>query len=112
MIFRPHEGSSGYILFYNWTNDSSQFIVHYYCCNPCTALFFTVLTLKNLFKMMRGKLALITGSTSGIGLGIAKSLAAQGASLIVHGFGNEQEIEANCQDLKKRFDVPVSFIPG
>lgn len=62
--------------------------------------------------MMKGKLALVTGSTSGIGLGIAKSLAAQGASLIVHGFGNEQDIESNCQEMAKKFNVPVSFIPG
>lgn len=61
---------------------------------------------------MKGKLALITGSTSGIGLGIAKSLAAQGASLIVHGFGNEQEITSTCQDMAKQFNVSVNFIPG
>ena len=62
--------------------------------------------------MMKGKLALITGSTSGIGLGMAKALAAQGASLLVHGFGNEQEIESNCRDMAKQFNVPVNFIPG
>ena len=62
--------------------------------------------------MLRSKLALITGSTSGIGLGIAKSLAAQGASLIVHGFGNEQEIESNCREMAQEFDVPVNFISG
>jgi 3-hydroxybutyrate dehydrogenase len=62
--------------------------------------------------MMKGKLALITGSTSGIGLGIAKSLAAQGASLVVHGFGNEQQIETSCRDMEKQFNVPVNFIQG
>ncbi|AMR77570.1 3-hydroxybutyrate dehydrogenase [Cupriavidus nantongensis] len=38
--------------------------------------------------MLNGKTALVTGSTSGIGLGIAKALAAQGAHIIVNGFGD------------------------
>jgi 3-hydroxybutyrate dehydrogenase len=38
--------------------------------------------------MLTGKTALVTGSTSGIGLGIAHGLAAQGANLILNGFGD------------------------
>ena len=38
--------------------------------------------------MLKGKTALVTGSTSGIGLGIAKALAAQGANIILNGFGD------------------------
>ncbi len=40
--------------------------------------------------MLKGKTALVTGSTSGIGLGIAKALAAQGANVMLNGFGDAQ----------------------
>ena len=38
--------------------------------------------------MLKGKTALVTGSTSGIGLGIAKALARQGANIVLNGFGD------------------------
>ena len=42
---------------------------------------------------LRGKVALITGSTSGIGLGLAQSLAAEGADIMLNGFGDAAEID-------------------
>jgi 3-hydroxybutyrate dehydrogenase len=44
--------------------------------------------------MLKGKTALVTGSTSGIGLGIAKALAAQGANIVMNGFGDVDSAKA------------------
>ena len=49
--------------------------------------------------MLKGKTALVTGSTSGIGLGIAQALAAQGANIMLNGFGSAQQIDAARQSL-------------
>jgi 3-hydroxybutyrate dehydrogenase len=49
--------------------------------------------------ILQGKVALVTGSTSGIGLAIAKALAAEGAKLMINGFGDAAEIERECNEL-------------
>ena len=43
--------------------------------------------------MLNGKTAIVTGSTSGIGLGIAEALAQAGANIVLNGFGDTMEIE-------------------
>ncbi len=57
--------------------------------------------------MLPGKVALITGSTSGIGLGIARALAAQGADIMLNGFGDTDAIEAVRAGLAEEFGVRV-----
>ena len=49
--------------------------------------------------MLQGKTALVTGSTSGIGLGIAKALARQGAHIVLNGFGDAEGPKAEVQAL-------------
>jgi 3-hydroxybutyrate dehydrogenase len=59
--------------------------------------------------MFKGKTALVTGSTSGIGLGIATRLAAEGANIILNGFGDTKEIEHLRRSLSDKHHVSVVY---
>ena len=59
--------------------------------------------------MLKGKVAVVTGSTSGIGLGIAKALAEAGADIILSGLGPEAEILELEAEIAKKFGVKVSY---
>jgi len=56
---------------------------------------------------LQGKTALVTGSTSGIGHGIARAMAAEGANIILHGFGDAAAIEADRAAMAAEFGVTV-----
>jgi 3-hydroxybutyrate dehydrogenase len=58
---------------------------------------------------LKGKTALITGSTSGIGLGIARTFAAQGTNIVFNGFGDAKEIESVQAAVKEEFGVETAY---
>jgi 3-hydroxybutyrate dehydrogenase len=62
--------------------------------------------------MLKGKTAIITGSTSGIGLGIAHKLAAAGANIMLNGFGDAAEIEAVRKEIETNFGVQALYSPA
>ena len=59
--------------------------------------------------MLKGKNAVVTGSTSGIGLGIAEGFAKEGINLVLNGFGPAAEIEKIRSGLASKFGVKVLY---
>ncbi|HEV2100612.1 MAG TPA: 3-hydroxybutyrate dehydrogenase [Stellaceae bacterium] len=62
--------------------------------------------------MLKGKTAIVTGSTSGIGLGIATALAAEGCALMLNGFGDPGEIEKLRSGMAEKFGVGAAYSPA
>jgi 3-hydroxybutyrate dehydrogenase len=60
-------------------------------------------------RSLEGKVALVTGSTSGIGLGIARALAAAGSTVVLNGFGRPEEIAETQAKIVAEFGVKVRY---
>src|SRR6266702_5427670 len=62
--------------------------------------------------MLKGRNAVVTGSTSGIGEGVARALAAQGANVVLNGFGDAKAIEELRSGMEKQYGVKVLYNPA
>jgi 3-hydroxybutyrate dehydrogenase len=62
--------------------------------------------------MLKGRTAVVTGSTSGIGRGIATALAAEGCNIVLNGFGDEAAIEGLRAGLAETYGVGALYLPA
>jgi 3-hydroxybutyrate dehydrogenase len=67
---------------------------------------------KAIARPLDGKVTLVTGSTSGIGLGIAQALAAAGSAIVLNGFGRPEEIAAVQSKIASDFGTKASYSPA
>ncbi|ARP97872.1 3-hydroxybutyrate dehydrogenase [Pseudorhodoplanes sinuspersici] len=73
---------------------------------------FQPLSLHQIPQSLEGKVSLVTGSTSGIGLGIARSLAAAGSAIVLNGFGKPEDIAEVQARTIAEFGVEVRYSPA
>jgi 3-hydroxybutyrate dehydrogenase len=59
--------------------------------------------------MLKGKVALVTGSTSGIGLAVARAMAREGADVVINGFGDTAAIEKERSSIEREFGVKALY---
>lgn len=64
---------------------------------------------KMIARPLDGRVTLVTGSTSGIGLGIARAMAEAGSAIVLNGFGKPEEIAAVQSKIASDFGVKVSY---
>lgn len=62
--------------------------------------------------MLNGKTAIVTGSTSGIGLGIAEAFGRAGANVVLNGFGDTMQIERTRSELAQRTNAKIVYSPA
>lgn len=61
---------------------------------------------------LKGKTAVVTGSTSGIGLAIARKMAGAGANIVINGFGAPDDIEKERAGIESDFKVKAIYSPA
>jgi len=59
--------------------------------------------------MLKGKSVLVTGSTSGIGKGLAEAFAGAGCNIMINGFGDAEEINAFLKDMKTKYHIRALY---
>lgn len=62
--------------------------------------------------MLKGKNAIVTGSTSGIGLAIAHSLAAEGCNVLLNGLGDKSAIDTLVKELQNTYRIQADYSPA
>jgi 3-hydroxybutyrate dehydrogenase len=70
------------------------------------------LRFEQISRSLEGKVSLVTGSTSGIGLGVARALAAAGSAVVLNGFGRPEEIAETQARIVSEFGVKVRYSPA
>ena len=70
------------------------------------------LRLEQSSRPLDGRVSLITGSTSGIGLGIARALAAAGSAIVLNGFGKPEDFAVTQAKMVSEFGVKARYSPA